>query len=84
MYVINLFTLTNYYGFLKFLMKMILDDHCHLFPRALGEILDRYQVSELHISLTSGLWRHDVWGYPVVDAPPGAELYVWFRNNTEK
>lgn len=57
-------------------------DHCHLFPRSLGEIIDRYNVQELHISLTGGLWRHEFWGYPVIDAPPGAESWVWFKHGT--
>lgn len=50
-----------------------------LFPRALGEILGRYDVDELHISLTGGLWRYETWGYPVVDAAPGVELLTWFK-----
>lgn len=57
--------------------------HSHLFPRALGEILGRHNVQELHITLTSGLWRYEKWGYPVVDAAPGAEVWAWFKPNTE-
>ncbi|KAK6623722.1 hypothetical protein RUM43_009574 [Polyplax serrata] len=56
--------------------------HCHLFPRALGEIVTNFNVQELHISLTQGLWRHDKWGYPVHNGAPGAEVWVWFRNGT--
>lgn len=58
--------------------------HYDLFPRALGEVVERYHVRELHLSLTQGLWRHRKWGYPVVDAPPGAQLWVWFTPTTEK
>ncbi|KAF4516877.1 hypothetical protein B566_EDAN011221, partial [Ephemera danica] len=57
--------------------------HCHLFPRALGEILGHYNVQELHLSLTEGLWRHEKFGYPVFDAPPGAELWAWFKEGTQ-
>ncbi|XP_014250041.1 GPI transamidase component PIG-T [Cimex lectularius] len=57
-------------------------DHCHLFPRPVGEILQRHDVQELHVSLTKGLWRYETWGYPVVSAPPGAELWTWFKPNT--
>ncbi|XP_045775124.1 GPI transamidase component PIG-T [Maniola jurtina] len=53
-------------------------EHSHLAPRSLGEIVSRYQVEELHLTLTEGQWRHSEWGYPVLDAAPGAELYVWF------
>lgn len=57
--------------------------HSHLFPRALGEIIGRHNVQELHITLTSGLWRYEKWGYPVVDAAPGAEVWAWFKPDTE-
>lgn len=57
--------------------------HYDLFPRALGEVVERYHVRELHLSLTQGLWRHRKWGYPVVDAPPGAQLWVWFNPTTD-
>ncbi|XP_071448167.1 GPI transamidase component PIG-T [Hetaerina americana] len=57
--------------------------HCHLFPRALGEVVAKHNVRELHISLTQGTWRHEKWGYQAIDAPPGAELWVWFKEGTE-
>ncbi|KAB0797348.1 hypothetical protein PPYR_01934 [Photinus pyralis] len=57
--------------------------HTHLFPRALGEIIKRHNVQELHLSLTAGLWRYETWGYPITSAPPGAELWVWFKQDTE-
>ncbi|GFO43345.1 GPI transamidase component pig-t [Plakobranchus ocellatus] len=53
--------------------------HYHLFPKALGEVLLHYDVQELHLSQTQGLWHHRQWGYPIHDAPPGAELWVWFK-----
>lgn len=56
-------------------------DHCHLFPHSLAEIIQNYDVQELHISLTEGHWRYRYWGYPVVEAPPGAELWVWFHES---
>ncbi|KAL1497124.1 hypothetical protein ABEB36_008134 [Hypothenemus hampei] len=56
--------------------------HSHLFPRAVGEIVGRYNVQELHISLTGGLWRYETWGYPVIDAAPGAEVWAWFKPST--
>ncbi|CAH1183567.1 unnamed protein product [Phaedon cochleariae] len=57
-------------------------NHSRLFPRALGEIIKRFNVQELHVSLTGGLWRYENWGYPVVDAAPGAEVWAWFRPDT--
>lgn len=57
-------------------------DHCHIFPRPMGELIQRYNVQELHVSLTKGLWRYENWGYPVQTAPPGAELWAWFKHDT--
>ncbi|KAG5896881.1 hypothetical protein JTB14_033521 [Gonioctena quinquepunctata] len=57
-------------------------NHSRLFPRALGEIIERFNVQELHVSLTGGLWRYESWGYPVIDAAPGAEIWAWFNSDT--
>lgn len=58
-------------------------EHSHLFPRGLAVIIDRHNIDELHISLTEGLWRYKTWGYPVVDAGPGTEIYAWFNENVK-
>lgn len=52
-----------------------------MFSRSLSELFFHYDIVELHVSLTNGLWRHEFWGYPVESAGPGAELYVWFKND---
>ncbi|KAJ8920991.1 hypothetical protein NQ315_015787 [Exocentrus adspersus] len=57
-------------------------NHTRIFPRALGELLKRYNIQELHVSLTGGLWRYENWGYPVTDAAPGAEVWAWFKRDT--
>lgn len=62
---------------------MFPDEHSHLSPRSLGEIISRFQVEELHLTLTEGQWRHHQWGYPVLDAAPGAELYAWFSPDVQ-
>lgn len=74
------------YSFFQFTVVRDDDDafrHSDLFPHSLGEIIDRFRVSELHVDLTSGLWRHKAWGYPAVDAPSGAEISARFRNGTK-
>jgi len=78
--------LSLFFSYLKYhyLIFCFLVRHCHLFPRALGEIVGHYNVQELHISFTEGLWRHESWGYPVHDAAPGAELWAWFKEGTKK
>jgi len=52
--------------------------HYESFPLALGQILREYAVTEMHLTLNSGRWMYDRWGYP--DSPgvaTGAELWAW-------
>uniref|UniRef100_A0A1L8E420 Putative gpi transamidase complex n=1 Tax=Nyssomyia neivai TaxID=330878 RepID=A0A1L8E420_9DIPT len=55
--------------------------HTHLAPRSLAEIFYAYSLRELHVSLTNVLWRYESWGYPVIDAAPGAEVWAWFAQD---
>lgn len=52
--------------------------------RSIAEIFHHYNIKELHISLSHGLWRYENWGYPVIDAAPGAEVWAWFDGNLTK
>ncbi|KAL4702031.1 hypothetical protein ACJJTC_019575 [Scirpophaga incertulas] len=73
---------THLYSYFQFITTSTADElflHSHLSPRSIGEVISRFQVEELHLTLTEGQWRHDQWGYPVFDAAPGAELYAWFN-----
>jgi len=54
-------------------------NHFNLFPLSIGKLISKHQIQEFHFSLTKGLWKHKRWGYPVRDAPTGAELWVWFQ-----
>lgn len=72
---------THLYTYFQFLTLVDSDtsfEHSNLSPRSLTELISRFKIDELHFSLTEGQWRHDKWGYPVMDAAPGAELYAWF------
>lgn len=44
---------------------LLLDHHTHLVARPLAEIITKYDIMEMHVSLTNGLWRYESWGYPV-------------------
>lgn len=55
--------------------------HTNLVSRSIAEIFHHYDIKELHVSLSHGLWRYENWGYPVVDAAPGAEVWAWFDGN---
>ncbi|XP_006881638.1 PREDICTED: GPI transamidase component PIG-T isoform X3 [Elephantulus edwardii] len=54
--------------------------HYRLFPKALGQLISKYSLQELHLSLTQGFWRTRYWGPPFLQAPSGAELWVWFQD----
>ncbi|NXJ85085.1 PIGT transamidase, partial [Trogon melanurus] len=53
--------------------------HYRLFPKALGRLVAALGVRELHLALTQGFWRTQAWGQPPLQAPAGAELWVWFQ-----
>uniref|UniRef100_A0A8C8EFD0 Phosphatidylinositol glycan anchor biosynthesis class T n=1 Tax=Otus sunia TaxID=257818 RepID=A0A8C8EFD0_9STRI len=53
--------------------------HYRLFPKALGRLVAALGVQELHLALTQGFWRTRTWGQPPLQAPAGAELWVWFQ-----
>ncbi|XP_074409506.1 GPI transamidase component PIG-T isoform X2 [Zonotrichia albicollis] len=53
--------------------------HYRLFPKALGRLVAALGVRELHLALTQGFWRTRYWGQPPLQAPAGAELWVWFQ-----
>ncbi|XP_004698068.1 GPI transamidase component PIG-T [Echinops telfairi] len=54
--------------------------HYRLFPKALGQLISKYSLRELHLSLTQGFWRTRYWGLPFLQAPSGAELWAWFQD----
>ncbi|CAH0405472.1 unnamed protein product [Chilo suppressalis] len=72
---------THLYSYFQFITLVDTESfvHSNLAPRSIGEVISRFQVDELHMTLTEGQWRHSQWGYPVLDAAPGAELYAWFN-----
>ncbi|KAH8303497.1 hypothetical protein KR059_012671, partial [Drosophila kikkawai] len=55
--------------------------HTQLTPRVIAELLQQFDVKELHIGLTQGLWRYETWGYPIVEATSGAEMWAWFSGD---
>ncbi|PVF92896.1 Gpi16 subunit, GPI transamidase component [Serendipita vermifera] len=52
--------------------------HYQFFPMSMGQILREFAVAEMHLTLNSGRWRYDKWGYPENPAvASGAELWAW-------
>ena len=50
----------------------------NIFPKPIGQIIHAYGVQELHLSLTRGRWKTQLWGYPPVFTPSGVEAWAWF------
>nr|KAF6472113.1 phosphatidylinositol glycan anchor biosynthesis class T [Molossus molossus] len=58
--------------------------HYRLFPKALGQLISKYSLRELHLSLTQGFWRTRYWGPPFLQAPSDWSLFRMFsRTLTE-
>lgn len=55
--------------------------HTHLVARPLAEIISKYDLMELHVSLTNGLWRYESWGYPVGKFPRTLVFKLVFKKN---
>lgn len=54
------------------------------FPRIIGEVINKYDMREFHLSLTQGFWRTAEWGIaPQPATPSGAQLYAWFDGNPD-
>ncbi|CAF1905194.1 unnamed protein product [Rotaria magnacalcarata] len=66
------------------ILKPNIIHHYHLFPKVIADVVRSNGVSEFHVSLTQGLWRYDHWGIPIVGAPPGAEIWAWFKPNEQQ
>ncbi|KAI8145967.1 GPI transamidase component PIG-T [Fennellomyces sp. T-0311] len=57
--------------------------HYRLFPKAIGQVLQEYQVREMHLTFSQGRWRYDEWGYPPEQSTgTGVELWAWMDNST--
>ncbi|MQM05038.1 hypothetical protein Taro_037840 [Colocasia esculenta] len=57
--------------------------HHHLFPKAIAQLVNKFQIQELELSFTQGRWNYERWGgldyIPRVNAkPPGLELWAMF------
>jgi len=66
-------------------VKHFVAQHYTVFPLALGQILREYGVTELHLTLNSGNWNYDRWGYPEEKGVgTGAELWAWMGEDRTK
>uniref|UniRef100_A0A2P2IVV0 Uncharacterized protein MANES_13G046400 n=1 Tax=Rhizophora mucronata TaxID=61149 RepID=A0A2P2IVV0_RHIMU len=57
--------------------------HHHLFPKAISQLVQKFQVKEMELSFTQGRWNYERWGGfdPISSRnakPPGVELWAVF------
>ncbi|KAI8053772.1 GPI transamidase component PIG-T [Syncephalis plumigaleata] len=58
----------------------------YLFSPAMAQIIDKYKVTSLRLSLTQGTWMPERWDYPVVgeeSAGSGAELWAQLQTDSQ-
>lgn len=51
-----------------------------LMPKPLGEIIQAFDVDELHLTFTKGRWDLNRWGPESAIAPAGVQLRAWLAN----
>lgn len=57
--------------------------HFNLFPKAIGLAVSKFGVEEMHLAFTQGRWIQEEWGHNVRPAAIGAELAVWFSDESD-
>jgi len=53
--------------------------HYDLFPRSIGDLINRVGIEEMTLVFTKGRWSYSEWGYPIRASPVGVELIAWLR-----
>ncbi|XP_074568941.1 uncharacterized protein LOC141825455 isoform X1 [Curcuma longa] len=58
--------------------------HHHLFPKAIAQLVQKFQIRDLELSFTQGRWNYENWGGsdPISSTnakPPGVELWATFN-----
>ncbi|KAI8082676.1 GPI transamidase component PIG-T [Gilbertella persicaria] len=55
-----------------------------LYPKAIGEVLQSFNVREMHLSFTQGRWNYEEWEYPpTLSAGTGVELWAWLKDTQD-
>lgn len=50
----------------------------HLYPKRLADIVTKFKIKELHLTLSQGTWK---WGMSSVPASTGAGLWIVFESS---
>ena len=57
--------------------------HFDLMPRLVGELLDEHHLEELDISLSRGVWRSQLWGFPPRTSAVGSKVSAIFNEKVQ-
>lgn len=52
--------------------------HYQLFPKIIGQLIEKYNIEEMKFTITGGNWNHRRWGQPFHQGPFGAEISATF------
>ena len=68
---------------LCYFLYLFLVENYGLFPKQFGDIVSKFQIHELKLTLSQGTWKFDRWNLPIVSAPSGAELMAVFSDQLD-
>ena len=56
------------------------------FPKPIVQIVEKFRLTEMHLTFTQGRWLYEHWGLPIYNGPSGVELYARFdyQNQTDR
>ncbi|KAF0730599.1 hypothetical protein Ae201684P_021714 [Aphanomyces euteiches] len=57
--------------------------HFDVFPKSIRQVIQKYGVDELHLTFTSGLWRHAQWGSVLGNGPYGVSLQATLQDPSQ-
>lgn len=54
------------------------------FPKIIGDLVSKFDIDELSLSLSQGKWKYNQWGMPIDSAPSGGELWTAFKDQSSQ
>lgn len=54
------------------------------FPKIIGDLVSKFEIDELSLSLSQGKWKYNQWGMPIENAPSGGELWASFKDQANQ
>lgn len=82
---LNILPNSNVYFYFEFKSKWLnskesLVENFESFPKIIGDLVSKFDIDELSLSLSQGKWKYNQWGMPIESAPSGGELWAAFKD----